>query len=297
MKISKILLGFLFVFQFCYLHAQSPIEVTRITDQIYKIFLNNADWVYVNLIAYLSDEGILLIDTGLKDSASEVQKTLYELGGGRIRYIINTHSDGDHILGNPLLGRDAVIIAHENCREEMRSDERYPDEWLPHVTMHDEMTIHFGDEVIHMVSMPCHTSGDIVVHFQKSNILCVGDIIFSNSFPTIHLEKNANLDKLVRVYQALQRMFPPETRVIVGHGEDITVVDIAEYERLTTETMTAVRKAMQKNMSMEQMKASKILQEWNSWESPLFDELDCDSWIQEIVNFYTKKYGMNQEKF
>jgi|GEM_PF-490436 len=300
MKISRTLLGWLIIIQLCCLHAQShrsKIEVTRITDQIYKLFLNDVDLVYVNLIAYLSDEGILLIDAGLEDSAPEVQKVLKGLGGGKIRYIINTHSDGDHTLGNPLLGKDAIIIAHESCREEMKRDERYPDEWLPILTMKDELTIHFGNEVIHLVAMPCHTEGDIIVHFQKANILCVGDIIFSNSFPTIHPEKNGNLDKLIQVFQDLQRMFPPETRVIVGHGEDMTIGDIAEYQKMTTETIAAVRKAMQKKISTEQLKNNEILKAWRSWESPLFEELDCDLWIQNIFDFYEKKYGTNPEEF
>ncbi len=300
MKISRTLLGLLIIFQLCCLHAQtrqSKIEVTRITDQIYKVFLNDVDLAYVNLIAYLSDEGLLLVDSGLEDSATEVQKVLNGLGGGKIKYIINTHSDGDHTLGNPLLGKDAIIIAHENCREEMKRDERYPDEWLPTLTLNDELTIHFGDEVIHLVSMPCHTGGDILVHFRNANILCVGDIIFSKSFPTIHTEKNGNLDKLVQVFQDLQRMFPPDTKVIVGHGEDMTIGDIAEYEQMTTETITAVRKALQRKMSIEQMKATEILQSWRSWESPLFEELDCDLWIQNIYDFYKQKYGLIQDEF
>ena len=187
------------IIQLCCSYAQShqsKIEATRITDQIYKIFLNDVDLIYVNIIAYLSDEGILLVDSGLEECASEVQED------------------------------------------------------------------------------------DIIVHFQKSNILCVGDIIFTDSFSTIHIEKNGNLDKLVQVLKDLQTRYSPDTKVIVGHGEDITVADIAKYEKMTTETIAIVRKAMQKKLSAEQMKTGEILKDWRSWESPLFDELNCDLWIQ-----------------
>lgn len=276
---------------------QSKVQVTQITENIYKFFLNAADAYYVNLIAYLSDEGVFLVDSGVEGYTTDVRKALNELGNARIKYIVNTHSDGDHIFGNPQLGREAIIIAHENCREEMKRDERYPDEWLPTITIKDELTIHFGNEVIHLVAMPCHTEDDIIVHFQKSNILCVGDIIFTDSFSTIHVEKNGNPEKLVQVLKDLQTRYSPDTKAIVGHGEDITVADIAKYEKMTTETIAIVRKAMQKNMSAEQMKTGEILKDWRSWESQLFDELNCDLWIQNIVDFYNKKSENKQEGF
>jgi len=300
MKIIKYLFLFIILLiQINILYSQSnqsKIQVTPITDQIYKIFLNDADLVYVNLVAFISDDGVLLVDSGLDNCALEVKKLLKDLGGEEIKYILNTHSDGDHILGNPILGKDAIIIAHENCREEMQNDNRYTNELLPTLTFKDELTIHFGSEVIHLISMPCHTNGDVIVHFKKANILYVGDIIFSYSFPTIHPEKKGNLDKLVQTYKDLQKMFPIETKVIVGHGEDITVANIAEYEKMTYETIEAVRKAMQKKSSIKKMKNDKVLAKWKSWESPLFEELNCYLWIQNIYDFYQNKYK-KMEKF
>ena len=35
-----------------------------------------------------------------------------------IKYLVNTHSDGDHISGNRFFPKGVTIVAHENCRKE-----------------------------------------------------------------------------------------------------------------------------------------------------------------------------------
>jgi hypothetical protein len=93
----------------------SKIEVMKISDTIYKLFVDN----FVNMIAFVGPDGILLVDSGFEETAEEVKLILKGLGNSDIKYIINTHSDYDHIAGNRSLRASAPVIAHANCRDQM----------------------------------------------------------------------------------------------------------------------------------------------------------------------------------
>jgi cyclase len=95
------------------------------------------------------------------------------------RTLVNTHTHCHHTHGN-FLFRDATIIGHEQCREEvLRSsglastqalvEDEIP--WgpigieAPSVTFRDRLTLHVGDlrmDAIHLG--PDHTTNDVVYH-------------------------------------------------------------------------------------------------------------------------------------
>src|SRR6187399_2473592 len=74
-------------------------------------------------------EGVLLVDTGRKDTTSAVLAEIAKIAPGRIEYIVNTHVDDDHVGGNEMFakprmdflwtpgmvtGAGVKVIAHEN---------------------------------------------------------------------------------------------------------------------------------------------------------------------------------------
>ena len=44
------------------------------------------------------------------------------LGSAPIKYLVNTHSHGDHTLGNYLFDEDVQLVCHQNCWEELMSN-------------------------------------------------------------------------------------------------------------------------------------------------------------------------------
>ena len=57
---------------------------------------------------------------------AEIENALKALGGDRPRIILNTHFHGDHIGGNAEFGRTGVIIAHDNVRARLLSQDNLP---------------------------------------------------------------------------------------------------------------------------------------------------------------------------
>ncbi len=75
-----------------------------------------------NIAVLGGDDGVLAIDSGLPNlaaaTAAEIAKS------GRVTMLVNTHRHLDHAGGNDVLAQGgADIIAHENCRERLSTDQ------------------------------------------------------------------------------------------------------------------------------------------------------------------------------
>ncbi len=75
--------------------------------------------------ALKSEAGIVVVDTERSPVfAAAIRRAIEAEFSGDIAYLINTHGHGDHTWGNQVFA-DALIIAHENCADEMHeADQR-----------------------------------------------------------------------------------------------------------------------------------------------------------------------------
>ena len=265
------------------------IEATHIKDAIYKLWVDD----FVNIVAFVGPDGVLLVDTGFDESSEQVKSILKELGGGDIKYIINTHSDYDHIAGNSSLRGRALILAHARCRSQLMeyADPEYDipfDKALfrgayPTVTFEEPVTLYFnGDEIQVIPLTGGHTDEDIIVYFKKSGVVCLGDMISPGSFPVVKLNNGGNAHTLVENVERLISLFPEDVTFIVGHGEDTTVKELRIYHDMLKSTIAIVQTAMEANMTVEEMKRRNILKDWASFNDPENEETTAETWIETI---------------
>src|SRR5215469_3683024 len=99
------------------LQPQGP-RVQEIGAGLYAyISANDAS---ANATFLVSDQGVLVVDTGLNEQ--EGQKLLEEIrktSSRPVRWIVNTHYHSDHRGGNSVVGPDAVIISTAFTREQV----------------------------------------------------------------------------------------------------------------------------------------------------------------------------------
>ena len=262
------------------------IRITKISENFYKILVNN----YVNVAVFTGPEGTLLVDTGFKETAEELEIELKKLNKGDIKYIINTHIDGDHTGGNQYLGRNAVKIAHENFYKIFSEEESLPEFLLPDITIRDELFIYFNQEKIILYPQPgSHSSEDILVHFTGQGILCIGDVYISDSFPFVRLERGGSIDQLIDNIDDILKKFDEKVKLIAGHGRDYSLEDLRRYRNMLVSTVEIVTNSVKSGKTLQEMKNEDILKNWKDWNNKRFEWLIADFWIETVFNYLKSK--------
>jgi cyclase len=178
----------------------TPVTLKMMTGDLYEIHGGSG----ANGGLYIGSDGVLVIDA--KMDRSSVEQTLELIGqltDKPVKYLVNTHSDGDHVNGNQFYPSSVTIISHKHCREEFFLPGRNgsPSAWLapgmlqfvPQITFDDRLDLYFGEERVELWYFGRgHTSGDIVVYFPKEKAAFIGDQIFLNRVPLIHVHKGGN---------------------------------------------------------------------------------------------------------
>ena len=248
------------------------IQTTQVAENFYKLYVHD----FVNMLVFNGPDGALLVDTGY-EPVDLIEAELKKIGADKIKFIINTHSHGDHVEGNALLGREAVIISSHRCRDVLLEDDDFPKSGLPNLTFSDSMTIYFNDEEINLYFMPGHSDNDIVVHFTKANIVCIGDFGFfkpNSVWPGI----SANVYDMEKSMIRMTKRFSDEALIIRGHKSDYTIVDLKLNTEMVKEAIMLVSPLIQQGLDLDQIKERNPLK--NSAFSIVRE--NSEKWIENI---------------
>ena len=269
-----------------------PVEVSHITGPLYELLCNGR----AGVIASIGDDGILLVDTGFAGTAAAVKDELAALGSGQVRIIVNTHGDGDHVGGNPVLGDGAVIVSQPGVRRQMARYFALPAvdaAGQPSVTVTEDATIHFNDDVIRLLPMPGgHTSGDMVVHFTENKIACVGDLVLLRSFPNADPGRGGDAQRLIRVLTELRETLPAETTLVAAHGGAFTMAELEGYIEMIEGTVAAVAAEIALERSFSEIVERNPLAPWAEWENAEIG-LSSEDWTTEIYASLTDSYAQS----
>lgn len=211
-----------------------PVKLQKITGQLYQILGGSG----ARGGAYIGDNGVLIIDAKMnKESVEQVLNEIKNVTEKPILYLINTHSDGDHVNGNKFFPRSVTFVAHENCRKEFfvtrdgsQSAWMNPDllPFIPSITFRDKMDIYLGSKKIELHYFGTgHTTGDAVVYFPEEKTAFIGDLIFMGRPQLIHSYKGGNSFEYIKT---IKRMLDSidAGKYCSGHSE------IADRETIMT---------------------------------------------------------------
>lgn len=187
----------------------------EIAKGVYAYLQPTIGWSRNNAGLIAGKEYSILIDTLFDLPLTRAMlETMRAASDKPIRYLVNTHSNADHVHGNQLV-TGAEIIGHEKCREEMMRfgpegferlvregipgrDLKYVQEAFggfdfrglhncpPTLTFDHGMTLFADGRAVELLYFgPAHTTGDIAVYLPDARVLFPGDLLFLGDTPVV----------------------------------------------------------------------------------------------------------------
>ncbi len=232
--------------------------------------------------AYIGDNGVLVIDAKMdKKSVDSVIDGIKRITDKPIKYLVNTHSDGDHITGNRYFPASVTFIAHQNCRKEFFHPGRdgTSSEWnkpelapfVPSITFRDKMDVYLGSKKIELWYFGVgHTTGDIVVYFPEEKTAFIGDQIFLTRPQLIHSYKGGNsfehVETLTKMLQAIDA-----EKFCSGHSEMTDREGVRNHIDQMKKRQEKVEALIRERKSIEKIKS-----EFNENEARLIEAIYND---------------------
>lgn len=267
--------------------SKVEIKVTPVAGKVYML-----EGAGGNIGASVGEDGILLVDDQFEPLAPKIRAAVQGVaggsGGGKIKFVINTHWHGDHTGGNKVFGLEAPIIAQTNVRRRLSTEQSVrgekvpasPKQALPVITFDQAVSVHWNGEEIKVVHFPHgHTDGDSVVFFTASNVVHMGDDFFAGQFPFVDLGTGGSVRGLIDDVAKALTLIPADAKVIPGHGPLSTRADLERYHAMLVASTDVVRRRMQAGESLEKIQAEGLPAELAPWGKGF---VDTKTWILTI---------------
>jgi glyoxylase-like metal-dependent hydrolase (beta-lactamase superfamily II) len=215
------------------------------------------------------EDGNILVDDQFAPLTDKIAAAVATLDRDPVRFVINTHWHFDHTGGNENFGkRGSVIVAHDNVRRRMSTDQfiaamnqKIPASSkaaLPVVTFAEGVSLHLNGDTLHIIHVAnAHTDGDALVHWQKANVLHMGDTFFHKvTFPFVDLSSGGSIDGMIAAANRGIALANASTRIIPGHGPVATRADLLAYRNMLVDVRTKVAAGIAARRTLAQIKAS-----------------------------------------
>ena len=272
--------------------SKVEIKVTKVAGNVYMLEGSGG-----NIGVSVGTDGILIVDDQFAPLADKIRAALKGLDQGKLRFILNTHWHGDHTGANAQFGPEATIIAHDNVRKRLSSEQKIPffkstvpaspKEALPVITFDNSLSVHFNGEDIRAIHYPHgHTDGDSVIFFTASNVVHLGDDFFAGRFPFVDVDNGGNVVGLAKNVGEIITRIPAGAKLIPGHGPLSTIDDLKLYHRMLLETTDIVGKKIAGGKTLAEIKSEGLPEEWKSWGTGF---IKTEAWIELIHISLTKK--------
>jgi cyclase len=223
-------------------------------------------------------DGKFVVDTFVAPAWPRLKEALDGLGSAPLKYVINTHWHFDHTDNNAHLhAAGATVLAHENTKKDMSEPhdlpvlyrgaagalaglhfDASPVEALPQQTFRGSYELQANGETLALQHVaPAHTDSDIYVHFQRANVIQMGDLFFNGMYPYIDPGTGGNINGMIAAADKILSLADNDTKIVAGHGPlgnkadltkalDMLITSRDRIEKLKSEGKSALEAVAEK---------------------------------------------------
>src|SRR5467141_2944589 len=184
-------------------------------------------------------DGKFMVDSFVLPAWPKLKKALDGIGNAPVKCVIDTHWHFDHTDNNAHLhAAGATVLAHENTKRRMSEPhdlpvlyrdadgalaglhfDPSPAEALPEQTFATSYQLRANGEILALQDVaPAHTDSDIYVHFQKANVISMGDLFFNGMYPYIDPGTGGTIAGMIAAADKILSLADNSTKIVAGHG-------------------------------------------------------------------------------
>ncbi len=176
------------------------------------------------ILFMVGKKGTVVVDSQFPDTAKHLIDELQKKSKKPFELLVNTHHHGDHSGGNiAFKGLAKNVVAHANSKvnqqtaavknknedKQLYPDVTYDTNWSKKLKG-EKLTLHYFGAG--------HTNEDSFVHFEKANIVHVGDLVFNRRHPFVDRSAGANINQWIKTLTDATNKFIDSTTYVCGHA-------------------------------------------------------------------------------
>jgi cyclase len=274
----------------------APIQMQKLADNVTMFSGPGGSVVVLN-----GPDGKFVVDTFVAPAWPKLKEALDGLGNAPVKYVIDTHWHFDHTDNNaPLHAAGATVLAHENTRKRMsephdlpvlyRGDDGAlaglhfdpsPAEALPQQTFRTTYKLQAnGESLVLQHVPPAHTDTDIYVHFEKSNMVQMGDLFFNRMYPYIDPGTGGKIAGNIAACDEILSLADSDTKIVAGHGPLGNKADLAKFRDMLVTSRDRIEKLKSAGKSAQEAVAEKPFADLDPvWGNGI---INSEQWVQIV---------------
>jgi cyclase len=274
----------------------APLETQRLAGDVTMLSGPGGSVVVLN-----GPDGKFVVDSFVAPAWPRLKNALDGLGNVPVKCVIDTHWHFDHTDNNaPLHAAGATVLAHENTKRRMSephdlpvlyrgSDgalaglhfDPSPVEALPQQTFADSYKLQANGETLALQHVAAaHTDTDIYVHFEKANVIQMGDLFFNWMYPYIDPSTGGKLTGMIAAADKILSLATNDTKIVAGHGPLGNRADLMKFRDMLVTSRDRIEKLKSAGKSAQEAVAAKPFADLDAaWGNGI---INSEQWVQIV---------------